>query len=283
MAPPSSEKKRKKDKKEKKKKKSKSAKKRNREENESVGGDEQVNDKRKRKKQHMGSSNNSKPTIYEQLNQDRDNQLWLVRIPKTLNLQDLDGKEIKLNDGNVLDQKINITSSNINRNNSDEESQSDDDEDMSSTITNSKKQYTLNLAPPNQCSQMVCFLPRSYDYDDEETKIVHPLKFAKQLNFIENMIDLPHTNVKNQRLSMAYKKVPQKSNLNYNLKTIGCVPVGNSNDNTAIIDDSEDDIDGQAVKSTEKKKKSKKDKKEKKKKSKKDKKEKKKKKNKSSK
>ena len=281
MAPPSSEKKRKKEKKEKKEKKKKkkndSSKKRNREENESVGGDEQVSNKRKRKKQYMGSNNNSKTLIYEKLNQDPDNQLWLVRIPKTLNLQDLDGKEIKLNDSNVLNQKINITSSNINRNNSDEESQSDGDEDMSSTTTNSKKQYTLNLAPPNQCSQMVCFLPSSYD--DEETKIVHPLKFAKQLNFVENMIDLPHTNVKDQRLSMAYKKVPQKTNLYYNLKTIGHVPVRKSNNNaaTTIIDDSEDDIDGQVVKSTEKKK-SKKDKKDKK-----DKKEKKKKKKKSSK
>ena len=163
------EKKQKKAKKGKKKKSSK----RHREEDD-------VDNNSNKKKKRM-ENNETEKTIYEQLNEDPDNQLWLVRVPKTLNINDLNGKEVHLNE---------------------------------------------KFAPEKQCSQMVCFLPNAEDsttYKNEESQIVHPLKFAKQLNFIENIVGLPDTEANEQRLSRAYIKVPQKTNLNYTLKTIGQV------------------------------------------------------------
>ena len=218
------EKKQKKAKKGKKKKSSK----RHREEDD-------VDNNSNKKKKRM-ENNETEKTIYEQLNEDPDNQLWLVRVPKTLNINDLNGKEVHLNENEIINKELNITSninnmhnnnSNKYKNNSGEGLENDSDDDMNSVNgSTSKKQYILKFAPEKQCSQMVCFLPNAEDsttYKNEESQIVHPLKFAKQLNFIENIVGLPDTEANEQRLSRAYIKVPQKTNLNYTLKTIGQV------------------------------------------------------------
>ena len=91
------EKKQKKAKKGKKKKSSK----RHREEDD-------VDNNSNKKKKRM-ENNETEKTIYEQLNEDPDNQLWLVRVPKTLNINDLNGKEVHLNENEIINKELNIT------------------------------------------------------------------------------------------------------------------------------------------------------------------------------
>ena len=259
-------KKEKKEKKEKKKKKSSSdsSKKRQREDSPDAGGKTVKKGNRKRRK----SNGAGEQTIYSRLQDDEQNELWLLRVPKTLKLQELDGQEIDVKDDGTLYAELTYSSSQQSENLDSDDAVSDSEGKSDST----KRQYTAKFALENRCSQVVCFL----SHDDEDTfseGTVKPMRFKKQVNFTEKIVGLPSVHTDKQRLSGAYKGVPQKKKLQYNLRTIGYVDPAEVSTGSSVNADSKPEENRSSTRKSEKKgekkKKEKKEKKEKKKKKKK--------------
>ena len=266
-------KKSKKEKKEKKKKKSSSdsSKKRQREESPDANGKTVKKSNRKRRK----SDGSGDQTIYSRLQDDKNNELWLLRVPKTLNLQELDGQEIDVKDNGTLSAELTYSNSQQSENVDSDDAFSDSEKKEAGS---NKRQYRVQFAPDNRCSQIVCFL--SHDDEDTlseavQTRSVKPLRFTKQVNFTEKIVGLPSVHMDKQRLSKAYKGVPQKTKLQYNFRTIGYVDpaevAADSSVNADHFSDSKEEENTSTRKKEkkkgEKKKKEKKEKKKKKKKS----------------
>ena len=263
-----SAKKKKKSKKEKKEKKKKSSsgssKKRQREDSPDAGGKTVKKSNTKRRKSNEADNG----TIYSRLKDDENNELWLLRVPKTLNLQELDGQEIDVKDDGTLYAELTYSSSQQSENLDSDDAVSDSEGKLDST----KRQYIAKFALENRCSQVVCFL----SHGDEGTLsegTVKPMRFKKQVNFTETIVGLPSVHTDKQRLSGAYKGVPQKKKLQYNLRTIGYVDPADVCTGSSVNADSKPEENRSSTrkneKKEEKKKKEKKEKKDKKKKKKK--------------